>query len=120
MRQHVAALHHRDTGKVPELSLQKRQRRDGVVARRDGHHVSPRAVPQIALARQQHGSVGVEVRPHARLEHERVLAQVVRSEAAAAAHRARRHAIGAAGGFRAYLHEELFDGRLHRYSSSSS
>ena len=118
-RHHLAALGGRDAGEIPELSLQKRQRGHRVVTRRHRHHVSARAMAQVALAREQHGGVRVKVRPHALLEHERVLAQVVGGEGPPPPHRARRDRGGATLPLGAETHEELLDGRLHPSSSSS-
>ena len=120
-RHHLAALVGRDAGEVPELPLQQRQRQRGhrVVARRDRHHVSARAVAQVALARKQHRGVCVKVRPHALLEHERILAQIVGGEGPPPPHRARRDRGGTALPLGAEAHEELLDGRLHPSSSSS-
>ena len=116
---HVATLRDRDAGKVPELSLEERQRGDGVVARRDRHHVAARTMPQVALAREQHGGVRVEIRPHALLEDERVVSEVVGMEDAPTPHRARRHEFRTAHALAAEPCEELLDGRPHSSSPSS-
>ena len=116
----LAATGGRKAAEVPQLPLQERQRRHGVVPRGDGHHVarSP-VVPQVPLRDDEDGGVRVEVQPHPLLEHKRVVAHVVGVKQAAAPHRARHDGGGAARRTVQNPPEPLFHRRFHASSSSS-
>ena len=118
---HLTALERIEAAEIPELSLQERQRRHRVVACGDGHHIAGATiVAKGRLRDNQHGGVGVEMHPHALLEHKGVGANIIRAEVAFPSHRARHHGIRAALRRLEDPAKLMFHGRLHSSSSSSS